>query len=87
MASVGISEPPSGDGVTEIQFSNPARRIYRKITLANNEIVGAVLLEDTEDAGILASFIRNRKDVSAWKEKLARSSLETKELLLSLGRQ
>lgn len=87
VASVGISEPPGGNGVTEIQFSNPARRIYRKIILSNNRIVGAVLLEDTEDAGILASFIRNRKDVSTWKEKLARSSLETKELLLSPGRQ
>ena len=87
MASVGISEPPIGNEVTEIQFSNPVRRIYRKIILANNKMVGAVLLEDTEDAGILANFIRNRKDVSAWKEKLARSSFGTKELLLSLGRQ
>jgi NAD(P)H-nitrite reductase large subunit len=87
VASVGVSETPSGDGLKEIQFFNHARRIYRKMVLANNKIVGAVLMGDTEDAGILGSFIKSRKDVSACQEKLARSSFETKKLLLSLGRQ
>jgi len=46
-----------------------------------------VLLGDTEDAGILGNFIRNSKDVSPWREYLARSSFESKRLLLSWGRE
>ena len=85
VASMGMSELPNRDGIEEIQFSNPARKIYRKIIVADNKLLGAVLLGDTQDAGILGSFIRNGKDVSSWKEYLARSSFETNKLLLSLG--
>jgi nitrite reductase (NADH) large subunit len=85
VASVGLSELPSGDGIDEIQFCNPARKIYRKIIVSDNKLLGAVLLGDTEDAGILGNFIRNRKDVSPWQEYLARSSFESERLLLSWG--
>jgi nitrite reductase (NADH) large subunit len=83
VASVGLSELPSGDGIDEIQFCNPARKIYRKIIVSDNKLLGAVLLGDTEDAGILGNFIRNRKDVSPWQEALTRSSFESKRLVLS----
>ena len=87
VASVGLSEPPNGDGIEEIQFCNPARKIYRKIIVSDNKLLGAVLLGDTEDVGILGNFIRNRKEISPWQEDLARSSFESKRLLLSLGRE
>jgi len=84
IAAIGLSKASSDEGLEELQFSIPARKIYRKILLANNRIVGAVLLNRTKDAGILKSLIRNKKDISAWKDSIARTPLDMRTLLCSV---
>ena len=84
IAAVGLPKAPEEDGLMELQFSDPESKVYRKVLLADNRIVGAVLLNRTKDAGILGSLIRNGKDISLWKEGLAKTPFDMKKRLLSV---
>jgi len=85
VASIGLSGAPNEDGVTELLFSDPNRKTYRKILLADNRIVGATLLGRAKDAGMLNNLIRNRKSILPWKEGLAKSPLDLRKQLLAVG--
>lgn len=81
VASIGLSHAGNDSGLDEIKFSDPVTKVYRKILLADNRIVGAVLLKRAGDAGIIGNLIRNKTDVSQWKDKMARTPLTMRELL------
>ncbi len=60
-----------GDKNTEIQqLTDHARRIYRKIVLRNNTVVGMVMYGDTTDSAWYQQLIRDRVDVSAMRDDL-----------------
>jgi NAD(P)H-nitrite reductase large subunit len=85
VAAVGLSETPEGSEVKELRFSDPERKIYRKILLDGNRVIGAVLLGGPRDIGILANLIRNKKDISHWKESIANIPFDIRKLLLSIN--
>lgn len=84
-ASVGLSEASNDDGVTELAFSDSDRKMYMKIMVADNRIVGIILLGRTGKAGMLRNLLKNRKEISTWKGKLARNALDLRELLPALA--
>jgi NAD(P)H-nitrite reductase large subunit len=84
LATVGLVHAAKGNGVEELKFYNPKKKSYRKIFLAGERVVGAVLIGSTNDAGILKNFIRIKKDISPWKNTIARTPLDMRKLLLSL---
>ena len=84
-ASVGLSEASNDDGVTELAFSDSDRKTYMKIMVADNRIVGMILLGRTGKAGMLRNLLKNRKEISTWKGKLARNALDLRELLPALA--
>lgn len=83
LATVGLPRVAKGNGVEELLFYNPKEKSYRKILLAGDRVVGAVLIGRTSDAGILENFIRVKKDISPWKGTIARTPLDMRKLLLS----
>ena len=83
VAAIGLTVAISGYNTEEIGFFDHRRRIYRKILLAQNRIVGAILLGMTGDAGAIRNLIRNKVDVSLWKEKIARTPLNLGGLLIN----
>lgn len=84
LVAIGLVHAPKNNVVEEISFVELQRKTYRKVLVAGDRMVGAVLLGKIEDAGIIKSFIRNKKKVSRWKEGIARSPLDMRKVLLSV---
>lgn len=70
--SFGITSPLDGkDKNFEIlSKKDEKKRVYRKIVLKRNKIVGAIFLGKIERAGIFAGLIKDRLDVSSFKNEL-----------------
>jgi NADPH-dependent 2,4-dienoyl-CoA reductase/sulfur reductase-like enzyme len=84
LVAIGLVHAPKNNVVEEISFVELQRKTYRKVLVAGDRMVGAVLLGKIEDAGIIKNFIRNKKKVSCWKEGIARSPLDMRKVLLSI---
>jgi nitrite reductase (NADH) large subunit len=54
-----------------VVVKNEARRIYRKLVLKENLLVGALLLGDIRGKDEIQEAIQNKKDVSSFKDDLA----------------
>ncbi len=85
LVSIGLSLTPKGSGMEELVFSDPERKIYRKILLSGNRIVGAVLLRSNSDAGIIRDLIRNSTDISPWKDRISSTCLDMRSRLLPVN--
>ena len=48
---------------------------YKKIIIKNNRIVGAIFVDDIDRAGIINGLIRDKVDVSGFKEHLVNGSI------------
>ncbi|MGO8684377.1 MAG: hypothetical protein ACLQUT_07360 [Thermoleophilia bacterium] len=57
VASIGITRSREGDGLREITYLEESRGVYRKLLLRGDVLVGAVLLRDIEDTGVLRGAI------------------------------
>jgi NAD(P)H-nitrite reductase large subunit len=86
IAIIGLSKSSKGGGMEELCFSDPVKKSYRKILLSDDRIVGMVLLNKTDDVGILGNIIRNRKDISPWRQEIVRTPLDMRKILLSVTR-
>ncbi len=67
--SVGITVPATNEYeiLSSLESSVPR---YRKIVLRDNRIVGFILIGDIDRAGILTGLIRDKIDVTSFKESL-----------------
>ena len=83
IVAIGLTRAPEDNGVEELRFSDPRRKIYRNILSADNRIVGAILVGRTDDAGMLRNLIVNRKSILPWKGEISRMSLDMRKVLLS----
>jgi len=68
--TVGIVNPPSGDEYEILSNVHQENRVYRKIVLRNNIVVGMILIGKVENAGVIFDLLKNNVDVSAMKEKI-----------------
>ena len=71
--SMGLSN--ADDSETEqietFKVYNPHKRVYRKIVIRDNKVIGAILAGVIERAGIYAGLISNEIDISDIKDNLA----------------
>jgi NAD(P)H-nitrite reductase large subunit len=70
VASIGITRRRDGDGLREVTSADEARGTYRRLVLRGDVLVGAVLLRDVADAGVI-------RDVIAAGDEERRSALTT----------
>ena len=68
--SFGMTNPPEGDDFEILTRKDENANFYRKIVLKDNRIVGAIFLRKIERAGIFSGLIKDRLDVSSFKEEL-----------------
>ncbi len=54
----------------EIKFVDKTKRIYKKIVLDDNRVVGAILLGDRTNQSLIMKLIKEKIDVSAFKTKI-----------------
>jgi len=72
--SMGLSNA-DGNEIEEIEtfkVYNLQKRIYRKIVIRNNNVIGAILAGAIERAGIYAGLISNKIDISDIKDNIAK---------------
>ena len=54
----------------EITLRDDARGLYKKVVLRDGKLIGAVLYGDVADGHWYLQLMREKKDVSAWRERL-----------------
>jgi nitrite reductase (NADH) large subunit len=59
-----------GETREDIVFRDPARGVYRRLVIENNQIVGAVMYGDTADSNWFFGLIRDRTDIADMRETL-----------------
>jgi len=72
--SMGLSNA-DGNEIEEIEtfkVYNLQKRIYRKIVIRNNKVIGAILAGAIERAGIYVGLISNKIDISDIKDNIAK---------------
>ena len=67
--SVGITES-DGEGYQTMSTLDERAHTYKKIVLRDDCIVGAILLSEIQQAGIIAGLIRHRINVSSFRDLL-----------------
>jgi NAD(P)H-nitrite reductase large subunit len=71
--SVGLNTPP--EGAETLEYRSPDGKIYRRMFIVGDRIVGAIFIGDIERAGIITGLIRGAIDVSSFREKLIKRDL------------
>ncbi|MDW3222018.1 MAG: nitrite reductase large subunit NirB [Paracoccaceae bacterium] len=59
-----------GETREDIVFRDPARGVYRRLVLENNQIIGAVMYGDTADSNWFFGLIRDKTDIADMRETL-----------------
>ena len=68
--SMGISNPVDLKEFEILTYQDPENSQYRKIVIKGNLLVGAVLVGNVERAGIFAGLIREKMDITPFRESL-----------------
>lgn len=69
MLTAGIIKPDS-DEYEVMLSSDPSSKSYRKVVLKSGRIVGFICLNKVDRAGILTSLIKDKTDVTPFKDRL-----------------
>ncbi len=68
--SVGMVNAKAGDGYEVLVSYEPARRVYKKVVLKGNVIVGMLFVGEIEKAGVVFFLMKNRVNVKRFKQQL-----------------
>jgi NAD(P)H-nitrite reductase large subunit len=82
LASVGLCRADGNEGVEELVLSDLERKVYRKLLLAGNRLAGAIMLSGTRDAGPIGNLIRNRVDITFWKDSFLKLPMDLRSRFL-----
>jgi NAD(P)H-nitrite reductase large subunit len=84
VASIGESKPLYGQ-YQELRHVDYRQSQSRKLYLEGSRIVGALLVGNAYDAGVIRHCIANRIDISAWKKRIAAAPLDFGKILGGQG--
>ncbi|WP_095588128.1 nitrite reductase large subunit NirB [Actibacterium ureilyticum] len=59
-----------GDGREDIVFRDPARGVYKRLVIADDKLIGAVMYGDTADSNWFFGLIKDGEDISDMRETL-----------------
>jgi nitrite reductase (NADH) large subunit len=75
----------AGDEFDILRQTDPAAGVYRRLTLRDGKIIGAILLGDTQNVRPLKQLIATGRDVSAYSDRLLDENLDLKALAQDLS--
>ena len=85
--SIGVANPKDPDAYENIVKHDPEQRLYKKIVLKDNQIVGITLVNDIEKAGVLFHLMKNGVNVNKLKQELVADDFCLATLPRSLRRK
>ena len=68
--SIGLIDPPPGDGYQVIKKFDRGSNVYRKVILRGDAIVGAIFTGHIDRAGIITGLLRDGVKVKGFKKEL-----------------
>lgn len=68
--SLGIYKVKEGEGYEELKILDTKLNRYKKLILKDKILVGAILVGEIKNSGVLLRLIRERIDISSFKDKL-----------------
>ena len=79
--SFGMYKIKEPDGFEELKVLNAASSLYKKVILRGNTLVGAILVGDIRASGLYLRLIREKVDVSSFKDKLLEGNLSYPDIM------
>ncbi|MBS4021541.1 MAG: NAD(P)/FAD-dependent oxidoreductase [Dethiobacter sp.] len=79
--AMGASRGTEEEGYEVLTLDQPAYQLYKKLILRDNRLQGMILVGDIKQAGVLGALIRNKTDVSAYKNCLLQPSFSYADIL------
>ncbi len=70
--SFGVTNPPEQEGYEVLKILDKGKGVYKKIVLKDSRVVGVILLNSIERAGVYGLLIREGIDVKGFKDQLLR---------------
>ncbi|MEM4251281.1 MAG: NAD(P)/FAD-dependent oxidoreductase, partial [Candidatus Bathyarchaeia archaeon] len=68
--SIGVVNPPEDETYEIISSLDREKRTYRKIVLKNNTLRGVILVGKIDNAGVIFDLLKNKVDVSEFKDRI-----------------
>ena len=84
VASIGESNPQGGR-YEELKYLDYQRGVIRKLFFNGPVLIGALLIGDTSDAGVIRHCIASGVDVGTWKKRIASAPLDFGRILHGQG--
>jgi NAD(P)H-nitrite reductase large subunit len=84
VASIGLSNPAYGR-YQQLRYSDSRRSELRKLYLDGSRIVGALLVGQAYDAGVIKHCITNRIDISPWIDRIVMAPMDFANVICGQG--
>ncbi len=68
--SAGFINPPEGQEMETLIKLIPEKKIYKKFLIKDNRIMGMILVNEVDRAGVILALMRDKVDISSFKEDL-----------------
>jgi len=85
--SAGIVSPKEEEGLEILAKLDLGRKIYKKFVIRDNNIVGMIFLNEVDRAGVLLALMRNKTDITSFKDDLLREDFGAVHLPDELRRE
>ncbi len=79
--SLGVYKTSPAGGFSELKISQASQGHYKKLILKGDFLVGATLIGDIKNSGILLRLIRDKIDVSDFKDKLLQDNFSYPQIM------
>jgi len=72
--TMGLIQPSAGEEYEERIYESPDQKVYQKFVLKGDRIVGAIFLQQIQNAGVVLEALKKGVNVEAIKEKMIKKS-------------
>jgi NAD(P)H-nitrite reductase large subunit len=72
--TMGLIQPSAGEDYEERIYESPDQKVYQKFVLKGDRIVGAIFLQQIQNAGVVLEALKKGANVEAIKEKMIKRS-------------
>lgn len=87
IVSIGLANPKEDAPLEVLTLQNAEDKVYKKLVLKDNVIVGMTFVNDIEKSGILFYLMKNKVDVKAFKQNLLAENFSLATLPESIRKQ
>lgn len=70
--SAGFINPPEGQEMEVLIKHQPEKMIYKKFLIKDSHIVGMILVNEVDRAGVILGLMRDKADISSFKDEILR---------------